>query len=156
MDGAPKTDVVADVATPKRKRAPRRSSSTAEQSPVREDGPGSTTEPERTPMDSAPKTEPIADVVATPPNRPSPGANGAATVIDPWLMVVPAAGMADYVLCPPGNYPGTISSVIDIGHQPNKFAKDGSTEEVHQLVLVFELAERQPDGKPFLLSRSFT
>jgi hypothetical protein len=103
-------------------------------------------------MDSAPKTEPIADVASTPPNRPNPGAKGAATVIDPWLMVVPAAGMADYVLCPPGNYPGTISSVIDIGHQPNKFAKEGSNEEVRQLVLVFELVERQPDGKPFLLS----
>jgi hypothetical protein len=104
---------------------------------------------------AAPKTEPIADVAATPPNRPSPDANGAAA-FDPWLLTVPAPGMGDYYLCPPDNYPATIIGLIDIGHQLNKFAKEDSTDQVHQIVLVYELEEQRPDGKPFLLSKSYT
>jgi hypothetical protein len=105
-------------------------------------------------MDSAPKTEPIADVAATPPNRPNPAANGPPP-IDPWLMVCPSPGQGEYILLEAGNYPGTIIGVFDIGHQVNKFAKDGSDELVHQLVIVFELDHRRPDGKPFVLDRSF-
>jgi len=87
-----------------------------------------------------------------------PAANGSTVTIDPWAMEVPSPGAGDYVVCAPGNYPATIIGVVDIGHQLDKFNKDrdGATSEVRQLVLFFELAERQPDGKRFLLERLYT
>jgi hypothetical protein len=106
-------------------------------------------------MDSAPKTEPIADVTSTPPNRPSPGANGAVP-FDPFLLKVPAPGMGDYHLLTTGNYPGSIVGLIDIGHQPKYGAAPDSGEKVQQVVLVYELVERRPDGKPFLLDKAYT
>jgi hypothetical protein len=106
-------------------------------------------------MNSAPKTEPVADVAATPPNRPSPSANGAPAA-DPWLMQVPEPGSSDYVLCPPGSYRGAIIHVLDVGHQIDRFNKVNPTAVVHKIILTFELDERRPDGAPFVLSCMYT
>jgi hypothetical protein len=88
--------------------------------------------------------------------KTDPADNRAAPPFDPWAMEVPALGSADYVICPPGNYAGTVLGVVDVGHQLDKFPKDGTSGEVRQLALVFELSERRPDGKPFMLARMYT
>jgi hypothetical protein len=61
----------------------------------------------------------------------------------------------EYVLCPAGNYPGVIVGIFDIGWQ--KYTGfDGTTREDRKLVLVFELAKKRPDGKPFILAERYT
>jgi hypothetical protein len=109
-------------------------------------------------MDASPRTaraDPTVDASAT-TAKLDPAANGTQSVINPWLMQVPSSGGAEYMLLAPDTYSGTIIWVIDVGHQIDKFNKEETTAEVHQIVLVFELTERRPDGKPFLLSRSYT
>jgi hypothetical protein len=145
MDGTPHSDLVADAAAtpPKRKRAPRQPKPATDESSVRGNGTGSTTEPERTPpMNSAPK--------------PDPASNGAAP-FNPWLLTVPASGTGEYYVCSPGSHPGTIIGMIHIGHQVNKFSsKEDANEKVDQGVVVFELVERRPDGKPFIMAKSYS
>lgn len=76
---------------------------------------------------------------------------------NPWDMKVGSGGSSDYqyVLCPAGNYPGTIVGLYDIGHQ-HVVAQDGRQMDVRKLVLVFELVEKRPDGKPFVLAERYT
>lgn len=81
--------------------------------------------------------------------------NGPATD-DVWGMEVkPDSGGGEYVLCPSGNYPSTIVGLFDVGHQPETNS-DGEAYEARKLVVVFELQEQRPDGKPFLLAERYT
>ncbi|WP_422928622.1 phage replication initiation protein, NGO0469 family [Singulisphaera sp. PoT] len=90
----------------------------------------------------------IATAIA--PGTQSPEAN------DPWSMEVGAGGSGgDYVLCPPGNYPGIVVGVFDVGHQ-SITTKDKGVQEIRKLVLAFELTKKKPDGKPFVLGGSYT
>lgn len=73
-----------------------------------------------------------------------------------WDMEVKKdSGSGDYVACPPGNFPATIVGLFDVGHQPETNDK-GANIEVRKLVLVFELAKKRPDGKPFILCQRYT
>lgn len=76
---------------------------------------------------------------------------------NPWLMKV-GSGSGEsyqYVPCPPGNYPGTVVGLYDIGFQ--KVIRQDKTEaEEHKLVLVFELTEKRPDDRPFILTERYT
>ncbi len=83
-------------------------------------------------------------------------ATASTPITDPWSMdVTTKNGNGDYVLCPAGNYAGTIVGLFDVGHQAGT-NKDGSTYDRRQLVLVFELAKKRPDGKPFVLAERYT
>jgi hypothetical protein len=78
------------------------------------------------------------------------------TTYDPWEMEVGGAGgQGDYVLCPAGNYPATIVGLLDVGHHPATNDK-GESYDSRKLLVVFELAEQRPDGKPFVLAERYT
>jgi hypothetical protein len=82
--------------------------------------------------------------------------NQAAPAKDPWTMEVGGgSGGGEYVLCPPGNYPGVIVGIFDLGHQTIK-TKDKGEQEIRKLALVYELAKQRPDGKPFILAETYT
>lgn len=82
--------------------------------------------------------------------------NQPATTNDPWTMEVGSGGGGgEYVLCPPGNYPGVIVGIFDIGFQTVK-TKDKGEKQIRKLVLVYELAKQKPDGKPFVMGESYT
>jgi hypothetical protein len=75
------------------------------------------------------------------------------TPANPWEMTVGGGGSGgDYVACPPGNFPGIMVGIFDIGHQEEKDMKTGTMVEKRKLVIVFELAKKKPDGSPFLLA----
>lgn len=76
---------------------------------------------------------------------------------NPWDMTVGGGGGGgDYACCPPGNFPGTIVGMFDVGHQSEKDLKSGTMTEKRKLVVVFELNKKQPDGKPFILTNKYT
>jgi hypothetical protein len=50
----------------------------------------------------------------------------------------------------PGSYPATLVQILDVGHQPDTY--EGQAKWVRKLVLVFELAEEDPDEKPWVLA----
>jgi hypothetical protein len=64
-------------------------------------------------------------------------------------------GAGDYVACPPGNHPGTIVGLFDVGTREETSVKYG-TKKVHRLIMVFELVKKRPDGQPFVLARKYT
>lgn len=74
-----------------------------------------------------------------------------------WSMTVGSGGggNGDYVCCPPGNYAGTIVGIFDVGTQ-NEQVKDAGVKPIHRLVVVFELAKKRPDGRPFILAKKYT
>lgn len=78
----------------------------------------------------------------------------------PWSMKhTSGAGNYEYHLCPLGSHVGSIVGLYDVGHQPKVDRKTGEAYERHELILVFELTGKKgkrPDGKPFLLVRSYT
>lgn len=76
---------------------------------------------------------------------------------NPWEMKVgQGAGEGyQYFPCPPGNYPGTVVGLYDIGHQ-HVVLRDGREQDVRKLILVFELTEKRPDDKPFILAERYT
>lgn len=75
---------------------------------------------------------------------------------DPWTVKVGGGGQGgDYVLCPAGNYRGTIIGLYDIGTQ-HVNRPDGSARDLRRLVIVFELAKKRPDGQPFVLGERYT
>lgn len=77
-------------------------------------------------------------------------------VNDPWSMeVANGGGSGEYVLCPPGNGPGVVVGIFDTGHQTVP-KRTGGTMEQRKLVLVFELAKKRPDGKPFVMAERYT
>jgi hypothetical protein len=64
------------------------------------------------------------------------------------------SGGGDYVTCPPDNYPATIAAIFDIGIQSETF--NGETKDARKIVLIYELSEKKPDGKPFVLAERYT
>lgn len=75
--------------------------------------------------------------------------------IDPWSMEVTTGGGGEYELCPPGNYPGCICAMIDVGsHDAND--KDGKPYQRRLLVLAYELSEKKKNGEPFILAERYT
>lgn len=76
------------------------------------------------------------------------------TTNDPWQMKVSTGGGGDFVACPAGNHPGTIVGLFDIGTQDESY--QGQAKQLRKLVLVYELARKKPDGKPFVLGEEFT
>lgn len=74
---------------------------------------------------------------------------------NPWLMEAGVGGDGEYVLCPAGNYPGTIIAIIDIGHHDD-VNKNGKQINVHRLIVAFGLAKKRPDGKPYILVERYT
>jgi hypothetical protein len=57
-----------------------------------------------------------------------------------------------FVPAPVGTYAATCVDVEDLGMQPNHF-KPG--EQVHNIRLCWQIAERMPDGRPYLASRLY-
>jgi hypothetical protein len=87
----------------------------------------------------------------------STATNGTQVKGNPWDMTVGGGGGGgDYVCCPPGNFPGAIVAMFDVGFQPEKDMKTGTMTERRKLVMVFELNKKQPDGKPFVLAKKYT
>lgn len=67
--------------------------------------------------------------------------------------------LGDFTPCPAGNHAGRVSAIMDIGHQRvERSNKDGTRfeEDVHQIVIVFELAKKQPNGSPFTIGIRYT
>ena len=78
----------------------------------------------------------------------------------PWHMAVPKPGKGDYSPCPAGNHPGRVVGLYDVGLQPDVRVnrKTGLDEriEVRKLVVVFELAKKDPAGSPYFLAQKYT
>ena len=60
---------------------------------------------------------------------------------------------SSFVPCPAGPHSSVCVDVIDLGKQPNAF-KDGAL--VHKVRLVWQVAERKEDGKPYLVQKQYT
>ena len=60
---------------------------------------------------------------------------------------------SSFVPCPAGPHSSVCVDVIDLGKQPNAF-KDGAL--VHKVRLVWQVAERREDGKPYLVQKQYT
>src|SRR5262245_46750833 len=75
--------------------------------------------------------------------------------IDDWTMEVPKPSQGDYVLCAAGNYPATVTAVIDTGTHEEK-SQQGPNRKVRKLVIAFELKKQRPDGRPFILADRYT
>lgn len=79
-----------------------------------------------------------------------------------WKTTVPeSTGNGDYTPCPAGNYPGRICGLFDVGSHPverdDKKTGGKRTVDVRQLVIVFELDEKQPNtGKPYTMGVKYT
>lgn len=84
------------------------------------------------------------------------------TATNPWKTTIPepSNGGGDYTPCPPGNYPGHICGMFDIGHHPTDRKDDKTghikTVDVRQLVIVFELSKKQPTGHPYTMAVRYT
>ncbi len=76
------------------------------------------------------------------------------TASDPWEMEVGAGG-GDFEQCPPGNYPGNVVALIDVGHQ-QETSKDGERYLARKLVVAFKLAKKDSKGKPFIVAERYT
>ncbi len=76
------------------------------------------------------------------------------TSTDPWEMEVGAGG-GDFEQCPPGNYPGNVVAMIDVGHQ-HETDKDGTGYLARKLVVAFKLTKRDSKGKPFIVAERYT
>jgi len=84
-----------------------------------------------------------------------------ATTRDPWETTVPERSQnGDYTPCPAGNYPSRIVGLFDIGHHPEERTNDKTKEtknvSVHKIVIVYELAEKQPNGSPYTMAQRLT
>jgi hypothetical protein len=74
---------------------------------------------------------------------------------DVWDMTVGGNnGAGDYVACPPGNHPGTIVGLFDVGTQDESSPQ--GPKKIHRLIMVFELVKKRPDGAPFVVMRRYT
>lgn len=60
---------------------------------------------------------------------------------------------SSFVPCPAGPHSAVCVDVVDLGKQPNTF-KDGAL--VHKCRLVWQVAERKHDGKPYLVQKQYT
>ncbi len=73
---------------------------------------------------------------------------------DPWEMEVGTGG-SDYENCPPGNYPGNVVALIDVGMQ-QETSKDGEAFQARKLVVAFKLVKKDSKGKPFVVAERYT
>lgn len=80
--------------------------------------------------------------------------------IDHWTMTVPPPSGGDYIPCPPGNHPGRIIGLYDVGYQlevrKNKKTGLDETAFIRKLIVVFEVVKMRPDGDPHVLGLKFT
>jgi hypothetical protein len=60
---------------------------------------------------------------------------------------------SSFVPCPAGPHAAVCVDVIDLGKLPNSF-KDGAL--VHKVRLVWQVAEKKEDGKPYLVQKQYT
>ncbi len=60
---------------------------------------------------------------------------------------------SSFTPCPAGPHAAVCVDVIDLGKLPNTF-KDGAL--VHKVRVVWQVAERKDDGKPYLVSKQYT
>lgn len=80
------------------------------------------------------------------------------TATNIWQTTVPA-DKGTFTPCPAGNHPGRIAAIVDIGHQPvERTEKDGTryVADTRQIVLVFELAKKKPEGDPHVMGVRYT
>ncbi len=73
---------------------------------------------------------------------------------DPWEMEVGAGG-SDFETCPPGNYPGNVVALLDVGMQ-QETSKDGEAFMARKLVVAFRLTKKDSKGKPFIVAERYT
>jgi len=66
-------------------------------------------------------------------------------------IVVKRSG-GDFVPCPAGTWPAVCVDVIDLGDVRN----DWKGDMVHKVRLVWQISERMPDDRPYLVSRMYT
>lgn len=78
---------------------------------------------------------------------------------DIWSMEVASTG-GDYTPCPAGTFAGRICGLFDIGHHPEEKTDDKTKVkkmvDTHKLVLVVELTQKQPNGKPYTMGLKLT
>jgi hypothetical protein len=60
---------------------------------------------------------------------------------------------SSFTPCPAGPHSSVCVDVIDLGKQPNTF-KDGAL--VHKVRLVWQVAAKKDDGKPYLVQKQYT
>ena len=68
-------------------------------------------------------------------------------------------GTGEFVTVPAGNHPGRIAAILDCGTHLEDKTKDDGTKyqaDTRKLVLVYELAKKQPNGEPFTIAQKFT
>ena len=58
----------------------------------------------------------------------------------------------DFLPAPAGTWPAVCVDVIDLGQMDNPWRE----EKVHKIRLVWQISERMPDGRPYLVSRMYT
>lgn len=66
------------------------------------------------------------------------------------IMVKKSSG--DFVPCPPGTWPAVCVDVVDLGPVHNEW----KGEMVHKIRLVWQINERMPDGRPYIVQRMYT
>ena len=67
-------------------------------------------------------------------------------------IIAVASGGGDFELCPLGNTQAVCSFVEDVGVEHDEINDKWS----HKVVVMWELAEKMKDGRPFMLSKSYT
>lgn len=76
---------------------------------------------------------------------------------DPLDMEVRTGGGGDFSTLDADNYPATVVGIIHVGTQKYMKEKDGvkTQAERPEVVLIYEIDEKQPDGTPFLMARQY-
>lgn len=72
----------------------------------------------------------------------------------PWKKKVSESGDGDFVPCPPGNHPGRVAAIFDVGHHAEVF--NGKAKDTQKLVIVFELSKKDSNGKPYCMAVRYT
>ena len=67
-------------------------------------------------------------------------------------IIASGKGGGDFELCPTGNIQAVCAFVEDVGHEHS----DLNSTWTHKVVILWELAEKMRDGRPFMLSKSYT
>lgn len=82
------------------------------------------------------------------------------TATNPWVTKVSAGTTGDFETCPAEMHIGQLVGMFDVGHHDVERTDDKTKAkkmvETRQVVLVYELAERQKDGRPFALGEMHT
>lgn len=79
------------------------------------------------------------------------------TVVDPWEIEVKKGGGEQYTyhLCPSGSKTATLAGIFHVGTTTER-NKEGETYKRDQVLLVFELVMKNPDGEPFRMTQLLT